>query len=189
MPRKLFLFLLFPAVFSLFGCGYRLTSDPTLTSPVSGKNIAIPLFVNKSYRANVGAILTGSMVDEFARRTGGKVTPEKSADMVLTGTVLSYSSVPIAYSATDTIKEYRALITIEASLTEKNSQKVVWKGILSWSEDYPAVTNIFAQPRGMAFQNNSTANNALLQNSEDAAIREIGARLAQQVYERVSSGF
>ena len=166
------LFLLIPTVLSLGGCGYRLTSRPGPASPVFGKNIAVPVFVNKGYRVNLGAYLAGSLVEEFAMRSGGKVVGEDAAELILSGTVISYSSNAIAYSASDTVKEYRALITAEAILTEKITRKVVWKGTLSWSQNYPANPDV-----------------ALQQNNEEAAIREICVKLAQQMYELVSADF
>ena len=68
--------------------------------------MAIPMFVNKSYRANIGAILTGSLVDEFALRTGGMVGPEETADLVLSGTVLTYTTSAVSYTAADRVREY-----------------------------------------------------------------------------------
>ncbi len=190
MSLKQFLSLLVPAVLLLAGCGYRLTSDPSLPSPLSGKKVAVPVFVNKSYRANVGVILAGSVVDEFARRTGGRVVGEDAADVILSGTVLSCSNTPISFTAADTVKEYRMLVTVEATLTEKSTRKVLWKGTLSWSQDYPVNTTVVVRQSSAVFRPVSSATNiALQQNSEDAAIRDISARLAQQIYERVTAGF
>ena len=191
MSRKVFFSLLIPAVISLSGCGYRLTSNPAFSSVITGKKVAIPVFTNKSYRANVGAVLAGSLVDEFAWRSGGKVVGEHEAELVLTGTVLSYVSDAISYSANDTVKEYRATITVEATLTEKKTDKVVWKGVLSWSQVYPVNTDYDLQQISTVFQNNNIVRQdiALQQNHEDAAIREICAHLAQQIYELVTAGF
>lgn len=150
------------------------------------------MFSNKSYRANVGAILTASLVEEFARRSGGKVVGEDGADLLLTGTVLSYTSSADAYSANDRVKEYRATINVEATLTEKRTRNVVWKGTVSWSQDYPARYKVVSR-RKLVFLNITGAvqqtNVALQQNSEEAAIREICSKLAQQLYERISAGF
>ncbi len=170
--RKLILVLAIPALFALGGCGYQLTSHPSLATPVSGKRIAVPLFVNKSYKPNLGAFMTESLVDLLATRSGGKVVDEEKAELLLTGTIVSSSNNAISYSAADTVMEYRAIINIEAALTEKKSQKVLWKGTLSWSQDYPVNTVV-----------------ALQQNSEEAAYREICDKLALQLYEKVADGF
>ena len=169
--RKLVVILML-ALVSLSGCGYRLTANPDHVSPVTGKKIAVPVFANKSYRANLGAFLTESLADEFSRRSGGNLVGEDGAELVLTGAVTSYTNTPDSYSAADKVREYRAVIVAEATLTEKKTLKVLWKGTISWSQVYPV---------------NSVV--ALQQNSEEAAIREVCAKLAQQIYERVSAGF
>jgi outer membrane lipopolysaccharide assembly protein LptE/RlpB len=172
MSRKIFLFLLIPAVLSLAGCGYQLKSQLDYSTPVAGKKISVPIFANKSYRANLGAFLTGSLVEEFARRSGGNVVSEDAADLILSGAVMTYANNPVSYTSDDKVREYRATITAEATLMEKNTRKVVWKGAVSWSQVYP-VNKV----------------NALQQNSESAAIRELCDKLAQQIYERVATGF
>jgi hypothetical protein len=127
--------LLAAAAFLLGGCGYRMTAHPDHVSPVSGRKIAVEIFVNKSYRANLGAVMAGSLGETFALRSGGRVVSVEDADLVLSGAVLGYSSNPVSYTAADTVKEYRALVTVEALLTERLTRKVVWKGSLSWFQD------------------------------------------------------
>ncbi len=180
--RKFSLFILPFLLWLLSGCGYHLSSSSGLSPAVAGKRIAIPVFANKSYRANVGSILTESLVDEFARRSGGRVISEGAADLVLTGTVLTYTTSPVSYTALDTVKEYRAVINVEATLAEKGSQKVIWKGTVSWNQDYPANTTFTLQQEGVDPI-------ALQQNSEDAAIREICKKIALRLYQNVSAGF
>ena len=180
--RRYFSCLLLIAGVLLNGCGYHPTGVQGLPAAVAGKKIAVPVFVNRSYRANVGAILAESLTDETARRSGGLVVSEESADLVLSGTVLSYTTSAVSYSAADTVKEYRAVITIEAILAERVSHAVVWKGTLSWSQDYPANSN-FTVPQ------NNVDTIALQQNNEEAAIREICEKLALQLYQKISQGF
>jgi hypothetical protein len=148
---------------------------------VAGKRIAVAIFANKGYRANMGAILTGSLIDEFARRTGGLVVAEKNAEIKLDGTILSYTTTAISYTAADTVKEYRAVVTAECRLTELGSGKVVWKGTVTQWQDYPVNSAVTPPPNSDPI--------ALQQNSEDAAIREISRKIAQQVYQDISDGF
>jgi outer membrane lipopolysaccharide assembly protein LptE/RlpB len=172
MVRIVIVSIFLAAVLLLGGCGYHLSGSAGIPPAVAGKRIAVAIFVNKGYRANMGSILTGSLIDEFARRTGGLVVAENNAELRLDGTILSYSTTAISFTAADTVKEYRAVVTAECSLTERNSGKVVWKGTVSQWQDYPVNTDV-----------------ALQQNSEDAAIREISRKIAQQVYQDISDGF
>ena len=159
-------------VLLLSGCGYHHTGVSGLPPALAGKRIAVATFANKGYRANMGAILTGSLIDEFARRTGGLVVSENDAELKLDGTILTYTTTAISFTAADTVKEYRAAVTAECSLTERGSGKVVWKGTETQWQDYPVNADV-----------------ALQQNSENAAIREISRKIAQQVYQDVSDGF
>ena len=155
---------------ALGGCGYHLVGGAAGLRDGGGIHIAI--FANKGYRVGVETILTSNLVDEFARGDGGKAVDEPSARLVLSGTVLSYSVAPVSYTVADKIREYRATIKVVTTLSEKESRKVLWKGELSGSQDYPANTNI-----------------ALQQNAEDAAVSEICRRLAEQIHEKTQEDF
>lgn len=162
----------------LGGCGYHLTSEAQTPSLTAGKTIAIPMWRSKSYRPNLEAILTGSLIDEFALRSGGMVVAEDAAELLLTGTIVTYATAGVSYTAADQVREYRATMTVDATLTEKRSQKVLWKGILAVSQDYQAIND-------PALQNRI----ALQQNSEDAALREISRKIAQQLFQKMSENF
>jgi outer membrane lipopolysaccharide assembly protein LptE/RlpB len=136
---------------------------------------------SKIFRPFLESILTGSLVDEFALRSGGLVTREEAADLVLTGTIVSYTTVAVSYTAADQVREYRATLTIDAVLTEKRSQNVLWKGIMSSSQDYPA------NPVGIDIKQQNRI--ALQQNNEEAAVREISRKLSEQLYQKVTENF
>lgn len=156
----------------LTGCGYHHVGN-VAGSPAGGEDgVHIPIFANKSYRPGLETILTSSLVDEFARRSGGKAVDEAAARLVLNGTVLSYTVTPVSYTAADKIREYRSTIKVVATLSDRQSGKVLWKGELSGSQDYPENSNL-----------------ALQQNSEDAAVREICRRLAEQIHEKTQEDF
>ncbi len=133
---------------------------------------------NKSYRMNLEAVVTGSVINEFAMRTGGRVVGEENADLILNGTIDNYITTAVAYTSADQIQEYRISLTIEAELIEKRSQKVLWKGKLFADQDYPALIDI-TQANRIALQ----------QNSEDAALREISRKLAQELFQKMSENF
>jgi hypothetical protein len=156
----------------LAGCGYRFARQGGGAAVLIGKRIAIPVFANKSYRPNLEAILTESVIREVALRTGGKVVPVAEAELLLAGTVTSFGTYPVAYTSADKIKTYRARMTIDVTLMEMGSRKVLWKGGLAEGQDYPAESTI-------SFQ----------QNREQAAIAEIGRKLAQKLYRTVGEDY
>ncbi len=136
-----------------------------------GKTVAIPLFVNKTFKPNLEGVLANALIDEFAKKKGLQVEAS-NADLTLSGEILDYSTTAISYSAADTVKEYSASMKISATLRKNSTNKVLWKGQLSWDQSFPANTDI-----------------ALQQNAEDAAIREICGKLAQELFVTISSDF
>ncbi len=175
------------------GCGYRHVGYAEGRFTSGEKTVGITLFANKSYRTNLEATLSASLVDEFARRSGGKVVAEADADILLSGTIDSYSEVPVSYTALDVIKEYRASMKVKATLRDKVSQRVLWKGEVSETQIFPSfadasplLTNVPLRQNIGPFDQNTIT---LLQDSETAAIREMCRRMAQQLYEKISEDF
>jgi hypothetical protein len=86
--------------------------------------------------------------------------------------VLSYSSVPVSYTAADKIREYRATIKISTVLQQKKNLEVLWKGELSQEQIFPANADI-----------------SLQQNSENAAIQELCRKLALDIWRKLHESF
>lgn len=154
----------------LAGCGYR---PVVLRGPMAEANgVNVTMFANKSYRPGVAAVLTREVLDEFALRSGGRVLPGDRADLELTGTVLSYQTVPISYTALDTIKEYKSVLVVQAILRQRQTQNVLWKADLSEEQAFPVNDDISKQ-----------------QNAEEAAIQKISRRLAEQMWQKLAERF
>jgi len=184
----------------LGGCGYHLAGGTHASSLIAGKTIAIPMWSNKTYRPNLEAILTDSLVNEFALRNGGMVVSEDAAELVLTGTIVSYTTVAASYKVgrevdesgkivpVEKVREYRKTMKVDATLTEKRSEKVLWKGTLSEFQDYPSRINT-EDPNSNGLQPENPNSIALQQNSDDAALREICRKIAQQLFQNMSENF
>lgn len=152
------------------GCGYRPVVQRGALAEANGVNIV--LFANKSFRPGVEGVLARDLIDEFALRTGRRVLPGEEAQLELSGTVLSYSTNPVSYNRFDAIKEYAASMTVQASLREKRTQKVLWKGELTEQQVYPVNANI-----------------ALQQNAEEAAVAKVTRRLAERIWQKLGERF
>lgn len=159
------------ALLALAGCGYRPTGEGSLRLAGDG-TIGIPQVVNKAYRPHLGVLLTDSLLAEFARRTGRRVLSGEGGDFTVLVTIVSYRSVPVAYGADDRVRLYQAVVAVTAALREEKSGRILWKGELSQADEYPVNTVV-------AFQ----------QNSEEAALREICARLAERLYQKLAEDF
>lgn len=156
----------------LAGCGYhRMGGIGTSEAPGAGKT-HVQIFTNRSYRAGLETTVTQKVIDEVGRHSGGNAVAEADAQLILSGVVMSYTVAPVAYNAADIIAEYRATLKVLATLSERQTGKVLWKGEVAESQNYPANNKI-----------------ALQQNNEAAAIDEISRRLAEQLHERMQDGF
>ncbi|QWV94188.1 hypothetical protein KP004_03065 [Geomonas oryzisoli] len=152
------------------GCSY---SPVIQHGPLAGANgVNVVLFANKSYRPGVEAVLAREMIDEFNFRTGGKVLPADRAELELSGTVLSYNSVPVSYTAADVIREYNAILSVQATLRDVKAHKVLWKGDVTEQQVYPVNTNI-----------------ALQQDAEEAAIEKISGRISERIWQKLGERF
>lgn len=172
MHRITAFYLLFLLCITVSACGYRPLGRDMESRFGEGETIAIPIFTNKTFKSNLENVLQNDLIDEFAKRKRPLIGRGEGTDYTLTGEVLSYSRNEVSYSGTDTVTEYRATMVISATLRRNSTRKIIWKGELSWFQDYPASSDI-----------------ALLQNKEDAAIREISQRLAEQLYLKMSEDF
>lgn len=163
--------LLLVGVTFVSGCGYHHIGG--VGSPSEGKGgIHVRIFTNKTSRSGLEAVVTQSIIDEVAKHSGGNSVDEASADRILAGAVTSYRVAAVSYTAADRIAGYRATMALAANLVERQTGKVLWKGEISGSQDYPANADITLQ-----------------QNNENAAVVEISRRLAEQLHEQIQEDF
>ncbi|GLI39646.1 molecular chaperone [Geobacter hydrogenophilus] len=153
------------------GCGYHVMRPARGGAELEGKTLQVSIFANRSFRPNIEATLTDIIVDELAKREGTRLV-ERGGDLVLSGTVLTYGTSHASYTAKDEVKEYRATVTAEVALRRNDTGQVVWKGVITSTQDFPALTDLVVQ-----------------QNSEDAAIREICRKMAREVYIHLTEDF
>lgn len=165
------LMALFLAALVISGCGYHVMKPARGGAGLEGKTLEVTIFDNRSFRPNIEAILSDIIVDELVKREGSQLV-ERGGDIVLSGAIIDYSTSHVSYTAEDEVKEYRAKVTAEVALRNKETGKVIWKGTLTSSQDFPALDDLVFQ-----------------QNSEDAAIREICRKLAREVYIHLTEDF
>lgn len=169
--------LLLAMILCPLGCGYHPLTSSVVRDQGSVKSIYIPVFVNKSYRATLEAFLANSITEQFARRRGEWRIAGEGADYLLTGVIVSYGLVPVAYTYRnplnlETVAEYRATITTEITLKKSGDRDILWKRRLTLAQNFPANSDISIQ-----------------QNSEEAAIQEVCQKLAQDIHVSLSDDF
>ena len=156
----------------LTGCGYH---QPGRSSnlPSEVQTLYIELFSNRTTEPLLENFITDRVIDRFAR-TGRLrlVETREGADAVLSGVVTGYSTASISYDRRDVITEYRSIMTISVVLRQMSDERVLWKGNVDWSEEYPASPDKSAQ-----------------EDNEAAAIAVISDRLSQELYFRIMENF
>lgn len=169
--RRLFPSLL-PGVLLLAGCGYHVVHPDEAFHLLAGRSLAIPLAANNSYRANIEGTFTDALIGELQSRGAARLVPPGQADLLLAATISSYGYIPFAFSSNDQVVNNVASLAVAAAITERTTGKVLWRGNLQSSQDFPAYVDL-----------------ALQQNSEQAAIVELCRRLARDLLTRLGEEF
>jgi len=104
----LFLFL-----FLLSGCGYR-----NLTRQPIGFSVYFPVLANQTMEPGVEVVLTNAITEELLR-SGITIAGEKDADYLLSGTVGSYTRVPLSFRSDDPkeVNQYRLEVVVRMEIT------------------------------------------------------------------------
>ena len=163
---------LFAALLLLTGCGYHLPGrGGNLPSEV--QSLYIELFGNRTAEPFLENRITDSVIDRFARKRPLRLVEKRDiADAVLSGVVTGYSTSPISYDRNDVITEFRSTMTIAVALRQTADDRILWKGSIDWSEEYPA-----------------SLDKSVQEDNEAAAIAVIVDRMAQELYFRIMENF
>jgi outer membrane lipopolysaccharide assembly protein LptE/RlpB len=156
----------------LTGCGYHLPGrGGNLPSEV--QSLYIELFNNRTAEPFLENSITDSMIARFARNRPLRMVEKRDiADAVLSGVVTAYSTSPISYDRNDVITEFRSTMTIAVTLRQAADDRILWKGSIDWSEEYPA-----------------NLDKGVQEDNEAAAIAVIVDHLAQELYFRIMENF
>jgi len=150
------------------GCGYSLVGRET--GLIGGRKIAVSMFANRTYQANLEGKLRLALVSELAGR--GSYAEEGSNDLVISGEIESLAIDASAFSSTDKAMLYKASMTVLMQLTEKESGEVLWKSSETLQQEYPAGTNL-----------------ALQLNARDAALSALCEQMARVLVNRMNQAF
>jgi len=130
------------AVLVLAACGYHLTGTGT-TVPEGARTIRIELFTNHTRETGLEVHLHKALADEFRRQGTLRVVTDGDADLVLSGNIRSFTTVPVAFSATDEAVQYQGVMRVGMRLTERHSGHVLFENkLLQESQDFGAVSGV-----------------------------------------------
>ncbi len=99
LDSRVLLWMLLACLPAGASCGYHVRSSAGKL-PSGLQSIGIPAFRNLTGQYGVEQIITGAVLKEFSIRTPARVSPNSSGvDAVLSGDILSVSSVPVTFGS------------------------------------------------------------------------------------------
>ncbi|PNU20034.1 hypothetical protein C2E25_09615 [Geothermobacter hydrogeniphilus] len=120
------------------GCGYRFRGQGN-SLPGGVHSVYIEMFVNRTTEPFLENRLTNAVTRRFARKREVEVAARRTgAEAILSGEITAYETEPISYDRNDKVTEYRSIMTVAVVLSRLDSGKTLWKGTLTWSEEYLA---------------------------------------------------
>jgi outer membrane lipopolysaccharide assembly protein LptE/RlpB len=135
-----------PLSFALLfaGCGYH-TAGSATHIPANVRSIAVPVFATHSQAYHTEMALTQAVVRELDTRTRYRVLASSSADAdaVLSGTILTQTSVPLTYDSTSgETSSYLVTITVKVVLTARDGRVLYQNDALSYREQYQSTQDL-----------------------------------------------
>jgi len=123
------------------GCGYAVGGGADAL-PDAAQTVTIKRFRNQTREHGLDVRPQRAIEDEFRRRGILRVADE-DADLVLSGEIRRFASVPVAFSATDEAVQYQGVLQVSFRLTESESGRVVSEmPLLQATQDFGAVTGV-----------------------------------------------
>jgi outer membrane lipopolysaccharide assembly protein LptE/RlpB len=143
------------------------------TLPGDVRSLHVELFRNDTYEPLIENTVTNEVVGRFARHDRLEIVEQPAqAEGILGGRIVGYSNSAISYNRDDNISEYRSQMTVAAVLRRVGNGEVLWKGTVSWQEDYSVNSDKVVQD-----------------DREQAAIQEISQRLADELFSHMIDKF
>jgi lipopolysaccharide assembly LptE-like protein len=126
----------------LSACGYHLAGTGPQV-PDTARTIRIARFVNHTRENGLDVRLHRAIEDEFRRQGTLRVVSDEDADVLLTGDIRRFASVPVAFSATDEAVQYQGVMQIGMRLTERATGRVLYENkLLQETQDFGAVSGV-----------------------------------------------
>ncbi len=170
MNRAVYLILL--GCLLLSSCGYHMRGKET-NLPPEVHSVAIPIFGNRTIETGIESVMTEGLVEKFVSSRRLPVTTQSLADALLTGTVTTFTTYPVAVTSSNQFStEYRATVTIEFTFKDQKNGKVLFRDVMSDWRNYPVVQDLNATEQ-----------------FKRQAIRQISVLLAERVYELILGSF
>lgn len=179
------------------GCGYHLSASGSAL-PRSARTIYVGRFRNLSRNTGIEEEFARHLKDEIANHKRLELVDDSAAaDLKLSGQIDAVMSNPVGFNAVDEPTAYAGAISIDATLFDNRTNKVLWSTHgLSRQENYGVVAQSVVATSPQFLQQNLRANDlAKLPDAQVAASQRnsynslIMDELAHDVYVNMSEGF
>ena len=196
MTRAIAVLVVALAVGGPAGCGYHLAGSG-VDVPATARTIRIEPFVNHTRETGLEVRLHRAIEDEFRRQGVLQIVIDGAADLVLTGDIRRFVTVPVTFSATDEAVQYQATVQIGMRLTDGATGRVLHETkAVQESQDFGAISGVVISS-SPHFQR-GTMNARDLTNLTDVqigqarrheALRDLLDVIARDVYLHAMEGF
>jgi len=143
-PRRLASLLPLALALLVTGCGYHAAGSATHI-PANVRTLAVPVFATHAQAYHTEMALTQAVVRELNTRTRYRVLNSNTADAdaVLSGTILTQTSVPLTYDSTSgETSSYLVTITVKVVLTARDGRVLYQNDALSYREQYQSTQDL-----------------------------------------------
>jgi Lipopolysaccharide-assembly len=125
----------------LAACGYHLAG--TANVPATAHTISVRPFRNHTRENGLEVKLHRALEDEVRRRGALRLVDEEEGDVVLSGDIRRFATLPVAFSATDEAVQYQGIIRVGFRLVERASGRVLHETkLLQETQDFGAVSGV-----------------------------------------------
>ena len=108
------------------GCGYGFGGGAP-TVPHAARSVAITRFVNHTREKGLDVSLQRAVEDEFRRRGPLTVVRDPEGDVVVSGSIRRFTSIPVAFGASDNAVQYIGSLVVRVRLRDRRSGKVLYE--------------------------------------------------------------
>ncbi|MDF0650808.1 MAG: LPS assembly lipoprotein LptE [Nitrospira sp.] len=163
--------------FRVGGAGPTIGAAPATTSKEPRPRLVIRTLINSSYEPNLETRYTNYFREEFSAGSGAQIVSDsETADLVLTGTILSVIVSTLSFTLSETF-ERRVEVIVSVRVEGVGPGKAVWTQIAKGASEFFITTDL-------------QFNRALQDRAEEQAGRYVAADLAARfLLELETSGF
>lgn len=155
----------------LAACGYQFAGTGRLPTDVQRVHVAV--LENPTAETGIEAILSNALIHEFTRN-GHHVAPEPDrADAILSGRIAGLRIDSIARESAQTSQSGRVALSLDLSLVNSEGRRLWFAKGIAANEAYRIVSD----------------NKLATEENRRAAIKSLSKRLAETVYDRLTTAF